>query len=347
MKEGSSPERAASLMTVVGVRPSHASSYLVRAAVTAPSVYNTQPWAFVAEEQDKGIELHADLTRRLPLTDPYGREAVISCGAALFNVRLAMRHLGFTPVVRPFPHPQDSSFLAQVTWGAYGRPSHDEQRMYGALRRRQTVCGPFLAQPLPSSLIDELREQARREGATLHCLDDTTSRQHLAELVRAGEDARRTDPGYAAEQSRWTWGIAPPRTDGVPADADVMRPDCTSLVGRDYLGLTRMFPAPPRRWPARTGPVAVMSTDRDDRPDWLRAGQALERVLLYAAAHGVMAAFHTQPLELPPLKAQIRRTLTMGEFPQMILRLGYPPCIRPLPRRPVEEVLTTRDSRPS
>ncbi|WP_327426541.1 Acg family FMN-binding oxidoreductase [Streptomyces sp. NBC_01236] len=312
-------------MTAVCVRPSHASTYLVRAAITAPSVYNTQPWTFVMEEQDKGIELHADLTRRLPLTDPYGREAVISCGSALFNVRVAMRHLGFSPVVRTFPHPQDSSFLAQVTWGAYGRPSHDEQRMYAALRRRHSVRGPFLARPLPSSLIDELREQARGEGATLHYLDDSTSRRHLAELVRADEDTHRTDPGYVAEQSRWTWQIALPRTDVAPADADVMHPDCTSLAGRDHSALSRMFPAPPRRWPARTGLVAVMSTDRDDRPDWLRAGQALERVLLYAAAHGVMAALHTQPLELPHLRAQVRRTLSMGEFPQMILRLGYPP----------------------
>jgi len=312
-------------MTAVCVRPSHASTYLVRAAITAPSVYTTQPWTFVMEEQDKGIELHADLTRRLPLTDPYGREAVISCGSALFNVRVAMRHLGFSPVVRTFPHPQDSSFLAEVTWGAYGRPSHDEQRMYGALRRRHSVRGPFLARPLPSSLIDELREQARGEGATLHYLDDSTSRRHLAELVRADEDTHRTDPGYVAEQSRWTCQIALPRTDVAPADVDVMHPDCTSLVRRDHSALSRMFPAPPRRWSARTGLVAVMSTDRDDRPDWLRAGQALERVLLYAAAHGVMAALHTQPLELPHLRAQVRRTLSMGEFPQMILRLGYPP----------------------
>jgi len=334
-------------MPVVCVRPGHASTYLVRAAVTAPSVYNTQPWTFVAKRQDRGIEVHADLTRRLPLIDPYGREAVVGCGAALFNVRLAMRHLGFSPVVRTFPYPQDSSFLAEVTWGAYDRPSPDEQRMYGALRRRHTVRGPFLARPLPSALIDELGEQARAEGATLNWLDDSTSRQHLAELVRAGEDAHRTDPGYAAEQARWTWRMALPRTDGVPVDADVMHPDSTSFAGRDYSGLTRMFPAPPRRWPARTGLVAVLSTDRDDRPDWLRAGQALERVLLYAAAHGVMAAFHTQPLELPRLRVQIRRTLSAGEFPQMILRLGYPPCVRPLPRRPVAEVLTTRDSRPS
>lgn len=92
---------------------------------------------------------------------------------------------------------------------------------------------------------------------------------------------------------------------------------------------------------------ADLSTERDSRSDWLRSGQALERILLHAASHGVMAAFHTQPLEVPQLRAQMRRTLSAGEFPQMILRLGYPPCVRVLPRRPVAEVLTASDYRTS
>lgn len=109
-------------MADVPARPSHAADYLVRAAVTAPSVHNTQPWLSVEEGRDRGIEVHADVTRRLLRTDPCGREMVISCGASLFNIRLAMRHLGFHPVVQPFPHPGSPAFLARVGWGRTGRP---------------------------------------------------------------------------------------------------------------------------------------------------------------------------------------------------------------------------------
>ncbi|MER6623949.1 hypothetical protein [Streptomyces sp. NPDC000931] len=324
-------------MSVISAHPTHASTYLVRAAVTAPSLMNTQPWRFVADG-DTEIELHADARRGLPLADPHGRELVLGCGAALFNMRLAMLHLNFRPVVHTLPDPQDPAHLATVRWGAYTRPTAEEQRLYGALGRRHTAHGPFLPEPLPSGLVEEMREHTRREGAELHVIDGTAERRMLAELVRAGEEARRADARLAAEQAGWTWRLARPRNAGVPADVSVLHPDSTALAGRDYAGLTGMFPTPPRRWPARTGLVTLLASDRDDPLTWLRSGQALQRMLLHAAGYGVMAAFHTQPLEVPRLRTRIRQTLTAGQFPQMILRFGHPPCVRALPRRALAEV---------
>ncbi|WP_327730972.1 hypothetical protein OG250_39675 [Streptomyces sp. NBC_00487] len=109
--------------------------------------------------------------------------------------------------------------------------------------------------------------------------------------------------------------------------------------------MPRTLPSPARRWSARTGLIVVLSTERDDPPDWLRAGQALERILLHAATRHVMAAFHTQPLELPRLRTRVRETLTAGEFPQMILRLGSALSTCPVPRRPALEVLTAGATR--
>ncbi|MEW1775475.1 hypothetical protein [Streptomyces sp. NPDC086777] len=52
-----------------------------------------------------------------------------------------------------------------------------------------------------------------------------------------------------------------------------------------------------------------------------------------------MAALHTQPLELPALRAQLRHRLTAGNLPQMPLRLGRPAQTWTAPRRPPAEVL--------
>ncbi|MFF7289566.1 hypothetical protein [Streptomyces griseorubiginosus] len=55
-----------------------------------------------------------------------------------------------------------------------------------------------------------------------------------------------------------------------------------------------------------------------------------------------MAAFHTQPLERPELREEVRRKVTAGRYPQMVLRLGRPLHVCPMPRRPLDQVLTLR-----
>ncbi|MEU6379856.1 hypothetical protein [Streptomyces sp. NPDC046909] len=315
----------------------HAANHLVRAAVTAPSVHNSQPWLFVNRET--GLDLYTDPTRRLLLTDPEGREQVISCGAALFNLRIAMQHLGFRPVVQAFPDSWNPAHLAGVGWGPHARPSTDENLMYRALRQRHTHRGPFQHSPLPQPLIGELREHARAEGAELYTVDSRHAQRHLAELVRTAEAIHRSDPGHVAELAHWTRATLDARPDGVPLDACARHPDQTGLAGRDFLRFAHTPPAAPVSWPPGTGLVVLLTTRHDTREDWLRAGQALQRVLLHTTTRFAVAAFHTQPLEVPRLRAQIRTTLARGEFPQMILRLGHATRARPTRRRPADAVL--------
>ncbi|MGW2516390.1 Acg family FMN-binding oxidoreductase [Streptomyces sp. NPDC001617] len=327
-------------MDATHTRVDHAANHLVRAAVTAPSVHNTQPWLFVNRET--GLDLYADPARRLPLTDPDGREQVISCGAALFNLRIAMRHLGSQPVVQLIPDPWNPAHLARVGWGTSARPSTDDNLMYRALWQRHTHRGPFQRFPLPQPLIGELRRHARAEGAELYTVESTHARRHLAELVLTAEAMYRDDPGHVAELAHWTRATLDGRPDGVPLDTCACSPDRTGLVGRDFLGLTRTPPVVPEVWQPGTGLVVLLTTRHDTPEDWLCAGQALQRVLLHTTTRWAVAAFHTQPLEVPRLRAQVRTTLARGEFPQMILRLGHATRGRPTPRRPADAVLTAK-----
>ena len=60
---------------------------MIARAIRAPSSHNSQPWLF--RPTDAGIDLLADRTRGLPVTDPEDRELTISCGCALFGLRVA------------------------------------------------------------------------------------------------------------------------------------------------------------------------------------------------------------------------------------------------------------------
>src|SRR5262249_21399006 len=81
--------------------------------------------------------------------------------------------------------------------------------------------------------------------------------------------------------------------------------------------------------------LAVLATARDEPADWLRAGQALQRVLLTATVNGLAASFLYQPLELHDRQQSPPGWWPWPECPQTILRLGYgPPGVdAPRPRR--------------
>jgi hypothetical protein len=315
--------------------------FLVRAAVRAPSLYNAQPWRFVCRGGE--VQIHADASRRLPVTDPEDRELVIGCGAALFNMRIAMRHLGFLPRVRVFPNRADPWHLATVGWGPYARPEADEEAMYAALSRRHTHRGPFQPDPLPATLIEELQRHARLEGTELCPLSSSADLRRATVVIRTAEAVRRSHPAYSVELANWTTPRGSARRDGLPSHTYPRDPDTTAFAGRDYAARARLGygnDASHRVTRPTLGLAALLNTGQDLPEDWLRAGQGLQRVLMYAAAHHVGAALHTQPLELPALREQLRRTSAAGRHPQMLLRFGHASLVRPTPRRPVREVLS-------
>ena len=110
--------------------------YLIATAARAPSVHNSQPWRFRAAP--RAIELWCD-PRRKVRHDPIGREMLISCGAALFGLRLAVRSLGYQPVVDLLPSRSQLRFMARVSIGAAAPMNRLERQMLAAVPRR---CSP-------------------------------------------------------------------------------------------------------------------------------------------------------------------------------------------------------------
>jgi hypothetical protein len=322
-----------------------AARFVVRAAILAPSIHNTQPWRFV--ERPDGLELWADRARLLPIADPAGREMLISCGAALFNGRLAVRRLGFTPQVRLLPNPAYPDLLARITWGTRTALRPYEERLYRTIPHRHTHRGRFLATPLPPMLPTVLAGIARYEGAGLRLVKDEAQRRQLAGHVQAAEAAQLRDPRILGELLAWTALPGSGRVDGLTAGSCPAPADGLEFPSRDLAA------GAPWRFqhraddqeidhganPAIDGMVAVLTTREDRRVDWLLAGQALQHVLLHAATLDVSAAFQTQPLELPYLRAAVRRDLVCGH-PQMVLRLGHVARRSRSRRRPVADVLS-------
>lgn len=329
---------------VTSARPEQAATglaaHVVSEAVWAPSVHNTQPWLFTADAD--GLCLYADQGRQLAATDPAGREMLLSCGAALFTARLALRAAGWVPGAQILPDPAQPLLVARLTWQHRAASTWFERRLAAQVRQRRSHRGGFDPLPLAPQLIAELVEGAARYGAVLQVVADEGIRAALAEVVQEAEQALELDSARARERAVWTTPPGSIRDDGVPADAYPARAERTLPY----------FPAPAfargRGWglpplstrPGRSaGTVCILATSSDGPADWVGAGQALQRVLLTSAAWGVAAALHSQPFQLGRGRGLVG--LRPGLYPHMVLRLGATTQAAAGVRRPPGSVLTT------
>ena len=185
-------------------------------------MHNTQPWRFTVSGQ--AIELYADASRQL-MEDLTGREMIISCGAALFGLRLAIRSLGHQPEVDLFPEPSQRHLLARVRAGRPAPMTSDERAMLQAAPHRHTHRGAFEPGPLPGDLLERLRDDAAAEGATLAVIDRGPACERLTAILAAWSGQRDLYPTSPAEirtraeTLRWTHPADSEARDGVPPHA--------------------------------------------------------------------------------------------------------------------------------
>jgi hypothetical protein len=86
--------------------------------------------------------------------------------------------------------------------------------------------------------------------------------------------------------------------------------------------------------------MVLLCTDGDSPADWLRAGEALERVLLEITRHGLSASLLTQVTEVPATRAELRRELKLTGHPHVLMRIGRAPTTPASRRRRLVDVLT-------
>ena len=307
---------------------------VIAMAARAPSLHNTQPWQF--RVRGDVIELLADCSRQLRRLDPAGRELTISCGAALFGLRLGLRRLGYLAAVELLPDMAQPELLARVRPDGRATLTAEEAELVAAVPHRHTHRGPFTPGELPARLPTALQRDAAAEGNELITVDESSQIVALAGLVELAAADQRADAEIAAELSRWIRPAGSMARDGVPAAARTF-----ATAGTFGARMPRRDFGAPGTEPADGAPpavTAVLTTPGDSAADWLRAGMALQRVLLHAATRWVFASLQSQPLESPTRRSEVRNLLRLAGQPQMLLELGRANTALATPRRPHSEL---------
>jgi iron-sulfur cluster repair protein YtfE (RIC family) len=323
-------------------QPAEKLAYLLRYAVLAPSSHNSQPWRF--RLAGDAVELVADRSRALPVVDPDDRELVMSCGAALFTLRVAIRHHGFEDEIELLPDADDPDLLARISLGRERMPTRPEKLLFWAISARHTNRNAFKKRAVPKTLLAVLTQAAESEGAQLRVLEQDEQRNQLADLVAEADKRQFGDASFRRELAAWIHAGRGRTQDGMPAHAleipGRFTPFAPLLVRTFDVG--KGTAAHDRKIAERSPTLAVLGTPDDTQRDWLIAGQALARVLLRAAQDEVSASFLNQPIEVAELRASVGRLAQVG-VPQLVLRLGYGPAVKPTPRRRLSDVVLVEE----
>jgi hypothetical protein len=310
---------------------------LLAAATHAPSMHNTQPWRF--EIDGLLVDVVLDAERTLPAEDPAGRLVRIGLGAATFNIRVAAAVLGHETSYATSPDPSRPEIAARVFLAERQTPAPALSSLYGEMMRRHTYRGPMTDDELPAHVRTWLDDAARSEGATLQWLDRPQG-VLLGGILHESDQLDHADDDRVHERGRWIGGDR--AHDGVPTSAVgpvAVRPsvvrDLASGFDLDHRSRA-VFETRPS--------IAVITSTAEDENAWLRAGQAVQRVLLTATSYDLAASFLNQPLEHPVQRLKVRELTGGRSWPQAILRIGHPAhTTAHTPRRDWHEVLDYRN----
>jgi len=322
-----------------GGTPEEKLRFALRYAILAPSSRNTQPWRFRVEGDV--VMLYPDRARALPVADPDERELMISCGAALEHLCVALCHFGHKATVKLLPALGPPDLFARVTLGAEREPTLAEDELFHAIAVRRTFRRRFEPIVIPKETLSELRHEAALAGAWLRLVTERERRMQVAELVVRADRAQYADKRFRHELAGCVHPNWSDRTDGIPSYARGLGApfSLAEPLALRALDIGMGQATKDQELVASAPLLAVLGTTSDTPRDRLATGQALARVLLRACASGIYASFLMQPIEIVELRPRLQEIFGLAGVPQVLLRMGYGSQVRATPRRPLEDVL--------
>ena len=310
--------------------------YLVEQAVKAPSGHNTQPWLF--RQKGMAVEIHPDFSRALKVVDASHRELFISLGCAAENICLAAHANNYEVDV--------ATSDAGVITISLARRTLAPDPLFNQIDKRQTNRSVYSGEMIPPETLTKLQSVYIDDGVLLHYYArGTTQFSAIERRVLEGDDRQMQNEDFKIELKGWmrfNKKHQDQTLDGLSYavfGAPNVPRRLAELIMSGAINAKSQNKADRRKLVSASHLVLFTTRDNELR-EWVNLGRTLQRFLLAATSLGVVHSYFNQPNEEAEVAEAMAKDLGLdGEYPTILLRIGYG---KPQPyskRRSIEEVV--------
>jgi hypothetical protein len=320
--------------------------YWAAFGLLAPTTHNTVPERFLLNEEGQGMELKLDRSRILPASDANGRQALISAGAVVQNIRLAAKCYGYETKLELLKNNQKSILplgqdnnnryvsYANLEFSYSGRAC-DPGWLQAMLDRKVTRC-EYKTTPL----IDGAKEGMRRyvksfdKGVDLILVDDSQPalKQRLARLQEYAMSFVINNEKFAAELGSWFLPNSDKTTSYAMRGREFGLGDIITdklhhgLKGEEALVAqdTILFTSGEAAMMKNNSAVAILCAKDDSFQSRVETGMIYEDLVLNAARQGFVTSMHAALAEVALSNKLLKVLLKTSKRPMVIFRIGVP-----------------------
>ena len=311
--------------------------FLVSKATKAPSGHNTQPWRF--RRDGSVVEIHPDFDRKLPVVDPDNRELFVSLGCAAENLCLAAQTKGYKSTISI----GDTGVITiSLTEDAGIKPSP----LFEQIDARQINRSIYTGEEIAPDALKKLQSVSNEKDVSVHYYAHQTEQfNDIEQCVFQGNVRQMQNEAFKAELKSWmrfNKKHQDQTLDGL-SYAVFGAPNVPRWIAKPIMSMAinaKTQNKADREKIASASHLVLFTTRENSRREWVNLGRTLQRFLLTATELGIAHAYLNQPNEQPEIAAEMTKTLDLdGEYPTVLLRVGYGEQQAYSKRRPIGDVI--------
>ena len=311
--------------------------FLVAQAVKAPSGHNTQPWKF--RQNESAVEIYPDFDRRLSVVDPDDRELFVSLGCAAENLCLAAQTKGYKSAVSVG---DKGVITVSLVEEAGVKPSP----LFNQIDVRQTNRSVYNGEEIALDALKRLQAIRSEDGVSVHYYARQTKQfNDIEQYVLRGNTHQMQNEAFKAELKSWmrfNKKHQDQTLDGL-SYAVFGAPNVPRWMAEPIMSMAVNAKAQNKadRKKIESASHLVLFTTANNTPnEWVGLGRTLQRFLLTATELEIVHSYLNQPNEEAEIATEMARILGLtGEYPTILLRIGYGKQQAYSKRRPVEDVI--------